>query len=371
MSLLLIDQDRYTPYFRHYFFNKEHSNFLAYDKEGNPLFVSVEKPTDPDSCLPVRAFVRTCLPWSCDSDADTWLLIPFTEVRNTRRALEIELESIIGPKGKLFELQNDTGAEALLIKAEDAMMTKSYKFGVLHCKKGQGGHQQKEEDIFGNEGISDDFQDFLEFLGSRIVLADWTGFRGGLDTKSNSTGTESVFTRFNDLDVMFHVGPLLPSGEGDQHLGKKRHIGNDIVVIIFKDEDATEPLDPSIFVSDFNHIFTVVQKVSEKELEQLERDGALTDYTKGKTYYRIGFCSKEGVHSSEPGVPCPGIFEKNEKLHRFFMTKLINSERSALYADKFVTKLLKTRIAIFRDIGEDLIKLVKKEKSSGWQLRIK
>ena len=32
MSLLLIDQDRYTPYYRHYFYNKEHLNFLGYDK---------------------------------------------------------------------------------------------------------------------------------------------------------------------------------------------------------------------------------------------------------------------------------------------------------------------------------------------------
>ena len=32
MSLSLIDQDRYTAYYRHYFFNKEHVNFLGYDK---------------------------------------------------------------------------------------------------------------------------------------------------------------------------------------------------------------------------------------------------------------------------------------------------------------------------------------------------
>ena len=48
---------------------------------------------------------------------------------------------------------------------------------------------------------------------------------------------------------------------------------------------------------------------------------------------------------------------------------MINSERSALYANKFVTKLLKTRQAVFRDIGDDLLKLVKKEKSSSWLSR--
>eukprot|EP00009_Paramoeba_aestuarina_P004286 CAMPEP_0201511628 /NCGR_PEP_ID=MMETSP0161_2-20130828/4045_1 /ASSEMBLY_ACC=CAM_ASM_000251 /TAXON_ID=180227 /ORGANISM="Neoparamoeba aestuarina, Strain SoJaBio B1-5/56/2" /LENGTH=382 /DNA_ID=CAMNT_0047907193 /DNA_START=105 /DNA_END=1253 /DNA_ORIENTATION=+ len=376
MSLLLIDQDRYTPYYRHYFFNKEHVNFLGYDKDSNPILISIERQKNQDPTVPilVRAFVRTCLPWSVEVDADMWVLIPATEIRNIKRALEMELETYLRPKEKLYELMEDKAVDNLFLKAEDAMLMKGYKFGVLHVTKGQGGEGSREEDIFGNCDLTPDFEEFLDFLGDRVQMRAFPHFRAGLDTKNDTTGKESVYKKFNDHSIMFHVGPLLPSGEGDQHLAKKRHIGNDIVVVLFKDKDADDPIDPKIFVSEFNHIFAVVQKVSLQELERLESEGVLTDFNRNKTYYRIAFCSKEGVHSSEPAIPYPGVFEKNEKLHRFFLTKLINSERSALYANKFVTKLLNTRQAVFRDIAEDLMKLVKKEnqkKSTSWLSRAK
>jgi hypothetical protein len=33
---------------------------------------------------------------------------------------------------------------------------------------------------------SKEFEEFLNFLGERITLNGWTGFRGGLDVKSES-----------------------------------------------------------------------------------------------------------------------------------------------------------------------------------------
>jgi hypothetical protein len=89
------------------------------------------------------------------------------------------------------------------------------------------------------------FDEFLEFLGNRIVLRDWKGFRGGLDVNStlaahrvccawagdqaqsereltsrcpagDSTGTHSVHTRFKDFEIMFHVSTLLPFNPADE-----------------------------------------------------------------------------------------------------------------------------------------------------------
>jgi hypothetical protein len=284
LSLQIIDQDRYTPYYRHYFHHKEHSNYVAFDTNDNPVFVSVEGVGTDPSLLPttlIRAFVRTCLPWSSETEADMWVLVPPVEVRNIKRTLEKELEDLLGPKGKLFELQ-DT-AKDLLLKVEDSLLMKAYKFGVLHCRKGQ----RTEEELFDNQEVTPDFAEFLDFLGDTILLEGWTHYRGGLDVKGNTTGKKSIFSRFGDQDIMFHVGPFLPHGEGDQQLGKKRHIGNDICVIIFKDSDATDPLDPSIFVSDFNHIFVIVQKVSGAEMDRLH-ESKVMEKTEGSTYYRIG-----------------------------------------------------------------------------------
>lgn len=40
-------------------------------------------------------------------------------------------------------------------------------------------------------------------------------FRGGLDTQHGQTGAESVFTKYQDREIMFHVSTLLPFTDGD------------------------------------------------------------------------------------------------------------------------------------------------------------
>lgn len=63
-------------------------------------------------------------------------------------------------------------------------------------------------------------------------------FRGGLDILNNDTGEESIYEKYNDSEIMFHVSTLLPfSAKDSQHLEKKRHIGNDRVTIVFQDEN--------------------------------------------------------------------------------------------------------------------------------------
>lgn len=59
------------------------------------------------------------------------------------------------------------------------------------------------------------------------------------------TGTESIYTVYAGHEVMYHISTLLPhSKDNPQQLERKRHIGNDIVNIIYTD-------DPS-FLSTFN-----------------------------------------------------------------------------------------------------------------------
>lgn len=85
---------------------------------------------------------------------------------------------------------------------------------------------------------SKEFEEFLDFLGDRVVLDDFSGFRGGLDIKAGTTGTHSIFTKFNNNEIMFHVSTMLPFNPKDpQQLERKRHIGNDIVVILFQEGD--------------------------------------------------------------------------------------------------------------------------------------
>jgi len=134
------------------------------------------------------------------------------------------------------------------------------------------------------------------------------------------------------------MSPLCYQNAKDpQRLERKRHIGNDVVVFVFK--EGNQPFDPSLIRSEFNHIFAVIR---------------IDHKSEGKTYYRIGFASKDGVHSIEPALPFPPVFEKNDRFKDFLLTKAINSERAAMYAPSFVAKLSKTRKTLLRDIVSEM-----------------
>jgi hypothetical protein len=106
---------------------------------------------------------------------------------------------------------------------------------------------------------SPDFEEFLSFLGEKIELKGWEGYSGGLDTQKNTTGTHSIFTKYRDYSIMFHVSTMLPFTPDDpQQIERKRHIGNDIVVIIF--QEGTTPFYPGCIRSYFNHVFFVIRK---------------------------------------------------------------------------------------------------------------
>jgi RAP1 GTPase activating protein 1 len=68
---------------------------------------------------------------------------------------------------------------------------------------------------------------------------------------ADTTGTTSVYTTHVGYEIMFHVSTLLPYNAKDkQQLERKRHLGNDVVVIVFKDSD--EPFAPNTVKSEFN-----------------------------------------------------------------------------------------------------------------------
>jgi len=193
---------------------------------------------------------------------------------------------------------------------------------VLYCKD----EQTKESEMFCNVQTSPEYDEFLDFLGDRIQLQGWTGYRGGLDVKNNSTGTHAVFTSFTGMDIMFHVSTLIPFTPNDeQQIERKRHLGNDVGMIVFKDSDSV-PFYPNCIKSEFNHIFAVITPDKTKESP--------------KRHYRISFAIKIGGKTVEPALPLPAVFEKNEIFRHFLLTKLINCERATLQGPSFKGKIV-------------------------------
>jgi len=117
----------------------------------------------------------------------------------------------------------------------------------------------------------------------------------------------------------------------------KRHIGNDILIIVFNDTNT--PFSPDSVTSDFNHIFCVIQPVESM-------------CTAESTYYKIGFACKAGVPPFGPSLPSPAIFEKGDEFRQFLITKLINGECAALECPSFSKKLQRTRAILLNEIAK-------------------
>lgn len=72
------------------------------------------------------------------------------------------------------------------------------------------------------------------------------------------TGKESYYTVYAGHEVMYHVSTILPySKDNPQQLERKRHIGNDIVNIIYTDDPAAvDSFNPNCIRSQFTRKLT-------------------------------------------------------------------------------------------------------------------
>uniref|UniRef100_A0A3B3Z4I6 Rap-GAP domain-containing protein n=1 Tax=Poecilia mexicana TaxID=48701 RepID=A0A3B3Z4I6_9TELE len=224
-------------------------------------------------------------------------------------------------------------ASRLIVTFDEHVISNNFKFGVIYQKFGQ----TSEEELFGNMEESPAFIEFLEFLGTKIELHDFKGFRGGLDVTHGQTGMESVYTNFHNKEIMFHVSTKLPYTEGDsQQLQRKRHIGNDIVAIVFQEENT--PFVPDMIQSNFLHAYVVVQV-----------ENACSD----NVTYKV-FTARDDVPFFGPALPDPAIFRKGPEFHEFLFTKLINAEYACYKAEKFAKLEERTRSALLETLYEEL-----------------
>jgi hypothetical protein len=205
------------------------------------------------------------------------------------------------------------------------------KAGVLYVKD----KQTEEDDIFGNVSGSPDFEEFLELLGDSVTLKGFTGFRGGLDVNNNTTGEKSVYTNWSGIEFMFHVTTLLPYYPLDtQHIERKRHLGNDIVNIVFKEGDT--PFNPSIIRSTFTQVFLVIEKVKPEE--------------GGQPHYRMAVSCKNGIPPFGPVLRSNFSSLDKAKFRDVLFTKMCNAEMAALDSPVFEEKMMRTRTTLLTSI---------------------
>ncbi|MGH0117883.1 UNVERIFIED_CONTAM: hypothetical protein FKN15_003914 [Acipenser sinensis] len=223
-----------------------------------------------------------------------------------------------------------------LLKLDEQGLSKKHKVGILFCKAAQS----TEEEMYNNEEASPGFEDFLSLLGEKVCLKGFPKYAAQLDTKTDSTGTHSLYTSYQDYEIMFHVSTMLPyTPNNRQQLLRKRHIGNDIVTIIFQEPDAL-PFTPQNIRSHFQHVFIIVRVHS-----------PCTE----NVCYSVAVTRSKDVPPFGPPIPCGVMFRRSEVFRDFLLAKVINAENAAHKSEKFHTMATRTRQEYLKDLAENCI----------------
>uniref|UniRef100_A0A3Q1FVK6 RAP1 GTPase activating protein n=1 Tax=Acanthochromis polyacanthus TaxID=80966 RepID=A0A3Q1FVK6_9TELE len=325
-SHIKLETNSTAKIYRKNFMGKEHFNYYTMDAALGHLVFSMKYDVIGDQ-EHLRLMLRTKLKTYHD-------VIPIsclTEFPNVVQMAKLVCEEVNVDR---FYPVLYPKASRLIVTFDEHVISNNFKFGVIYQKFGQ----TSEEELFGNMEESPAFVEFLEFLGRKIELHDFKGFRGGLDVTHGQTGTESIYTNFHNKEIMFHVSTKLPYTEGDsQQLQRKRHIGNDIVAIVFQEENT--PFVPDMIQSNFLHAYVVVQV-----------ENACTD----NVTYKVSVTARDDVPFFGPALPDPAIFKKGPEFHEFLFTKLINAEYACYKAEKFAKLEERTRSALLETLYEEL-----------------
>lgn len=318
-----------TRWYFKYFLGKLHQNYVGIDTEKDPFILSVVVTDANNHNVPqYRAVLwrkngakRVCLPYNPQKPQTVKGILSHFELEKFEK----------GPK-EIFD--PDIQKDILVLEEQEGSI--NFKFGVVYAKE----NQVSDEEFYSNDDPSQSFNSFSDLLGDRIKLKGWEKFKGGLDVKSNATGTESIYTVYEGHEIMFHVSTLLPhSLENKQQVERKRHIGNDIVNILFYESSSPDPqafpqFKPCMMRSRFTHIFAVVC------------------YNTCDRSYKLNVFSEESVPLFGPPLPSPPVFHDADEFREFLLVKLINGEKAAVNNPLFAQKRERTLEMLIKNIHQ-------------------
>ncbi|XP_066196372.1 LOW QUALITY PROTEIN: signal-induced proliferation-associated protein 1 [Sylvia atricapilla] len=320
--------DEGAEYYRKYFYGKEHHNLLGEDPRLGPVAVSLrrEEKEGPRPQVLHRIIVRTCQLRTLRASVLEEALPPGAAPPGARGVPPRKLLELLLPGLAVggLRLAPSPAVQETLLKLDEQGVSRQRKVGVLYCRAGQG----SEEEMYNNEGPGPAFEQFLALLGTRVRLRGFGGYRAQLDTRTDSTGTHSLYTTYHGYEVMFHVSTMLPfTPRNPQQLLRKRHIGNDIVTIVFQ-EPGARPFSPRALRSHFQHVFLVVR---------VHEPGT------PKTAYSVAVVRPDDTPPFGPPLEAGQRFLGGSGLRPFLLAKAINGENAAALGGRLGAMAARTR----------------------------
>ncbi|XP_071472162.1 signal-induced proliferation-associated protein 1 isoform X3 [Marmota flaviventris] len=328
-------------YYRKYFYGKacpspEHQNFFGMDEVLGPVAVSLRREEKEGSGGSTQHSYR--------------IIVRTTQLRTLRGTISEDALPPGPPRGlsprKLLEhvaprlsptcLRLGSASPKVprtLLTLDEQVLSFQRKVGILYCRAGQG----SEEEMYNNQEAGAAFTQFLTLLGDVVRLKGFESYRAQLDTKTDSTGTHSLYTTYQDHEIMFHVSTMLPyTPNNQQQLLRKRHIGNDIVTIVFQ-EPGSKPFCPTTIRSHFQHVFLVVRA-----------HAPCTQHTS----YRVAVSRTQDTPAFGPALPPGGgPFAANADFRAFLLAKALNGEQAATHARQFHAMATRTRQQYLQDLA--------------------
>lgn len=321
----ILEMDNIGKCYDEYFRNVEHLNFYAYDDSMGPILVSIKTERRQNIRILLRTRSRT---------QHEMISISYIDASTTPYKLCKRLNPQITTKK--FRLISCPEELQLISKFDGHAVVSTYKFGVLYQSYGQ----TTEYELFSNNDTTPAFNEFLQMIGHQVKLRDHKGYRASMDVRNGLTGEFAVYESFKGIEIMYHVTTLFPYAIGDaQHVNRKCHIGNDIVAIVFQEENT--PFTPTMIKSNFLHVFIVVQPI---------------DPLTPNTRYKVAITARDDVPEFGPPLPTPAIFQKGPEFKEFLLTKLINAELASYKANRFSILAVRTRANLLEDTVDKLKK---------------
>uniref|UniRef100_A0A9J8CJT8 Signal induced proliferation associated 1 like 2 n=1 Tax=Cyprinus carpio carpio TaxID=630221 RepID=A0A9J8CJT8_CYPCA len=332
-------------YYHKYFYGREHQNYFGVDENLGPVAISVRREKLDDGKdkeaaqynyrVTFRTSQLTTLRGAILEDA-----VPSTARHGTARGLPLkEVLEYVVPELNIQCLRLAISSPRVpeqLLKLDEQGLSFQHKVGVLYCKAGQS----TEEEMYNNENAGPALDEFLDLLGQRVRLKGFTKYRAQLDNKTDSTGSHSLYTTYKDYELMFHVSTLLPyTPNNRQQLLRKRHIGNDIVTIVFQEPGAL-PFTPKNIRSHFQHVFVII-KVHNPCTENV--------------CYSVAVSRSKDVPPFGPPIPKGVTFPKSAVFRDFLLAKVINGENAAHKSEKFRAMATRTRQEYLKDLAENFV----------------
>lgn len=136
-------------------------------------------------------------------------------------------------RDKLYPLQMNQSFFQSLKQLDQQAERICIRIGVIYAQQSQA----EEEEWYGNEGGSLDYQEFIATLGWGVSLSKHKGYYGTLDVSGNTFGSVAPYWANYSTEILFQVCTLMPNNPTyPDHAHKRKQASNAFCTVVWTED---------------------------------------------------------------------------------------------------------------------------------------